>query len=116
MTNAKRIRHKDRAVLSAQALGKIETILESLKDDLKGSKISRSEFVNWIIERQPVDLPRSDRIDLLDRFYCPVKALEWAIVKAKSMKIEGQQVNLEKLVSEILNHQSKPRRRKGSKS
>jgi hypothetical protein len=114
MTNAKRIRHKDRVVLSTESQKKIEAILENLKADLKGSKISRSELVNWIIEKQPAELPSLDRSNVLEKFYCPVKALEWASDKARNMKLGGQQVDLEILVSEILNRQPKPMRKKRS--
>jgi hypothetical protein len=107
MPNAKRTRHKDRVVLSDEALSKVESILEDLKVDLKGAKITRSELVNWIMERQPNELPSSDRSKILERFYCPVKALEWAYAKAKSMKLGGQQVELEKIVSEVLNQRPK---------
>ena len=112
MEKTKRSHHKEKVSLSSESLGKIERMISSLTDQLKGSKISRSDLVNWIVEKRREELLALEISDLVSRYYCPVKALDWAYKKAREAKHSGESIDLSLLLDEI----KTPVKRKKNKS
>ena len=68
----KKIEH---VALSKASIQKINTWLEQASAEKKGVKISRKDFINWLIEKSPDNLSGGDLSALIDRFYDEAKFL-----------------------------------------
>lgn len=56
---------------------------------MPGLDLSKKEFVNWLIERQPDEISTADISDLVNVFYSKEKFFQQLVRKAKQVKIEG---------------------------
>ena len=54
-----------------------------------GLDLSKREFVNWLIERQPDEISTADISDLVNVFYSKEKFFQQLVRKAKQAKSEG---------------------------
>ncbi len=55
---------------------------------MPGLDLSKREFVNWLIERQPDEISSSDISDLVNVFYSKEKFFQQLMRKAKQAKSE----------------------------
>lgn len=69
---------------------KITNWLEQINFKKKGIKISRKDFVNWLIEKTPDNLGSSDMNSLIDKFYDEENLLRQLLKEVKKAKKEGQ--------------------------
>lgn len=68
---------------------KITNWLEQISLKKKGIKISRKDFVNWLIEKTPDNLGSSDMNSLIDKFYDEENLLRQLLREVKKAKKEG---------------------------
>lgn len=115
----KRYSNPERANLNKEALARVNGWMDQLKPKLKGSKISRSDLINWLVLQKNDELNERDVADLVKLYFDPVKALEWAVSEAKAAKARGEDIDLKEFVSEkfIANAKRprKPRKPQGVK-
>jgi len=76
--------------LSELSSKKITNWLEQISLKKKGIKISRKDFVNWLIEKTPENLGSSDMNSLIDKFYDEENLLRQLLREVKKAKKEGQ--------------------------
>lgn len=80
----------EHVALSSTSVKKINTWLEQACSKKKGCRISRKDFVNWLIEKSPANLSSSDLSVLTDRFYDEAKFLRHLLREVKQAKAEGK--------------------------
>ena len=76
--------------LSEISSKKITNWLEQISLKKKGIKISRKDFVNWLVEKVPDNLGSSDMNALVERFYDEENLLRQLLREVKKAKKEGQ--------------------------
>ncbi len=76
--------------LSETSSLKINNWLDQVALKKKGVKITRKQFVNWLIEKMPDNLSGGDLASLIDRFYGEVKFLRHLLREANQAKADGK--------------------------
>lgn len=77
-------------VLNEVSSKKITNWLEQISLKKKGIKISRKDFLNWLIEKTPDNLGSSDMNSLIDKFYDEENLLRQLLREVKKAKKDGQ--------------------------
>ena len=80
----------EHVALSPVAIQKINAWLEQASAKKKGVKISRKDFINWLIEKSPDNLSGGDLAALIDRFYDEAKFLRHLLREVNQAKAEGK--------------------------
>lgn len=80
----------EHVALSAESVQKINAWLEQASTKKKGVKISRKDFINWLIEKSPDNLSGSDLASLIDRFYDEAAFLRQLLRDVKQAKADGK--------------------------
>ncbi|OYZ20527.1 MAG: hypothetical protein B7Y39_10655 [Bdellovibrio sp. 28-41-41] len=83
--------------LSEISLRKIEGWFDQINSK-KRIKIPRKDFVNWIIEGKPDNLPNSEINAIIEHFYDEEKFLKQLLVDIRKAKSTGISENLEVIV------------------
>lgn len=94
--------HPERISLTSTNLEVISRWTDKVKSELKGSRFTRSDMVNWFIEQRNADLSDKELVDIRHRFFDPQKALAWALAQLKEAQKSGQEIDVGKLVRETL--------------
>lgn len=76
--------------LSELASEKITNWIEQAANKKKGVRITRKDFVNWLIEKSPENLGSGDLNSLVDRFYDEASFLRQLLREVKTAKKSGQ--------------------------
>lgn len=76
--------------LSETASEKISNWIEQIGIKKKGVRISRKDFVNWLVEKSPENLSNGDLNSLIDRFYDEASFLRQLLREVKNAKKNGQ--------------------------
>lgn len=76
--------------LSEIASAKITNWIEQVGIKKKGVRITRKDFVNWLIEKSPENLSNGDLNSLIDRFYDEASFLRQLLREVKTAKKNGQ--------------------------
>lgn len=76
--------------LSEIASAKITSWIEQVGIKKKGVRITRKDFVNWLIEKSPENLSNGDLNSLIDRFYDEASFLRQLLREVKTAKKNGQ--------------------------
>lgn len=76
--------------LSEVASAKITNWIEQVGIKKKGVRITRKDFVNWLIEKSPENLSNGDLNSLIDRFYDEASFLRQLLREVKTAKKNGQ--------------------------
>lgn len=84
---AKRYEH---IALSEIASEKITNWIEQASNKKKGVRITRKDFVNWLIEKSPDNLGGGDLNSLIERFYDEASFLRQLLREVKNAKKNGQ--------------------------
>ena len=112
----RRYPNPERANLSKESLLKVNGWVDQLKPKLRGSKISRSDLINWLVAQKSEVLTEREVAELVTTYFDPVKALEWAVAEVKSAKSRGEEIDLGAFVSEkFVTKKPKTRRKKAAK-
>ena len=95
MEEQNEIETKKRMVFETVALTnasaeKIKNWIEQANAKKKGVKVSRKDFVNWLIEKSPENLSGGDLNALVDRFYDEERFLRQLLRDVKKAKESGQ--------------------------
>ena len=72
--------------------------MEQINSKKKGVKISRKDFVNWLIEKSPENLPNGEINALIEKFYDEESFLRELLREVKKLKANGQNQNLDFIV------------------
>jgi hypothetical protein len=84
--------------LSERASAKLDRWFEQINAKKK-VKLSRKEFVNWLIERSPDSLSSTDLNSIAEKYYDHVAHLNHLLREAKKSKLEGSgEVGVEVIV------------------
>lgn len=80
-------------VLSENSSLKLTNLIEQASQKKKGIKITRKNFVNWLIERLPENLSSSDMTSLVENFYDEEVFLRHLLKEIKKNKFEGKSIS-----------------------
>lgn len=83
----KKIEH---VALSEASIQKINAWLEQASVKKKGVKITRKDFINWLIEKSPDNLSGGDLSALIERFYDEAKFLRHLLREVNQAKADGK--------------------------
>lgn len=81
----------DHVALKPESSRKINAWIEQVSLKKKGVKISRKQFVNWLIEKMPENLSSSDLASLIDHFFDERKLLRLLLRESAKAKAEGRE-------------------------
>ena len=76
--------------LSDESSQKITQLIEQASQKKKGIKISRKNFVNWLIEKFPDNIGTADMISLVENFYDEETFLKHLLKEIKKGKLDGK--------------------------
>ncbi|MBP9709147.1 MAG: hypothetical protein KBD78_16040 [Oligoflexales bacterium] len=94
--------HPERITLSPVSLESVSRWTEQMKSELRGSKFTRNDMVNWIIGQRGVELSKGEVEEIRRLYFDPKKALGWALAQLKEAHKSGQDIDVNKLVQETL--------------
>lgn len=83
----KKVEH---VALSEASIQKINGWLEQASTKKKGVKITRKNFINWLIEKSPDNLSGGDLSALVERFYDEAKFLRHLLREVNQAKADGK--------------------------
>ena len=81
----------DHVALNRESSQKINAWIDQVSLKKKGVKISRKQFVNWLIEKMPENLSSSDLASLIDHFFDERKLLRLLLRESAKAKAEGRE-------------------------
>jgi len=81
----------EHVALKPESSQKINAWIEQVSLKKKGVKISRKQFVNWLIEKMPENLSSSDLASLIDHFFDERKLLRLLLRESAKAKAEGRE-------------------------
>ena len=81
----------EHVVLMPESSQKIKLWIEQVGLKKKGVKISRKQFVNWLIEKMPENLSSSDLSSLIDNFFDERKLLRQLLRESTKARAEGRE-------------------------
>lgn len=84
------LKRHEHIALSELASEKITNWIEQAANKKKGVRITRKDFVNWLIEKSPENLGGADLNSLVDRFYDEASFLRLLLREVKTAKKNGQ--------------------------
>lgn len=84
------LKRQEHIALSELASEKITNWIEQAANKKKGVRITRKDFVNWLIEKSPENLGGADLNSLIDRFYDEASFLRQLLREVKTAKKNGQ--------------------------
>ena len=84
------LKRHEHIALSELASEKITNWIEQAANKKKGVRITRKDFVNWLIEKSPDNLGGADLNSLIDRFYDEASFLRQLLREVKNAKKNGQ--------------------------
>ncbi len=84
------LKRHEHIALSEHASEKITNWIEQAANKKKGVRITRKDFVNWLIEKSPENLGGADLNSLIDRFYDEASFLRQLLREVKTAKKNGQ--------------------------
>jgi len=88
--NTKSRKKIEHVALSEVSIRKINAWLDQASAKKKGVKITRKDFLNWLIEKSPDNLSGGDLSALIDRFYDEAKFLRHLLREVNQAKAEGK--------------------------
>lgn len=98
MENKNQRKKQDHVALTEASVQKIHGWFNCVSTKKRGVKISRKDFVNWLIERLPDTPSNGDANALIDRFYDEEALLRQLLREVKQTKKDGQESRLEVVV------------------
>ena len=82
-------KRQEHIALSEIASEKITNWIEQTAHKKKGVRITRKNFVNWLIEKSPENLGGADLNSLIDRFYDEASFLRQLLREVNKAKKDG---------------------------
>ena len=90
VNDQKTTKRREHIALSEIASQKITNWIEQAANKKKGVRITRKDFVNWLIEKSPDNLGSGDLNSLVERFYDEASFLRQLLREVKNAKKNGQ--------------------------
>ena len=90
LSDKKTVKRYEHIALSELSSEKITNWIEQTANKKKGVRITRKDFVNWLIEKSPENLGSGDMNSLTDRFYDEASFLRQLLRDVKNAKKNGQ--------------------------
>lgn len=82
-------KRQEHIALSEIATNKITNWIEQAAAKKKGVRVTRKDFVNWLIEKSPENLSGGDLNSLIDRFYDEASFLRQLLREVQQAKKDG---------------------------
>lgn len=98
MENETKKKRQDHVALTEESVRKVSGWFNYISSKKRGVKISRKDFVNWLIERLPETPSNGDVGALVERFYDEEAFLRQLLREVKRTKQDGQESTLELVV------------------
>ena len=92
--------HPDRVTLNSETLVRLREWAGQLAPQLKGYRVTRSDLVNWLVARHTSELSQAETKELEQKFFDPVKALEWTLSQLKGARARGEEIDVGKMIGE----------------
>ncbi len=90
LSDKKTVKRHEHIALSDLSSEKITNWIEQAANKKKGVRITRKDFVNWLIEKSPDNLGGGDLNSLVERFYDEASFLRQLLREVKNAKRNGQ--------------------------
>lgn len=100
-----RSKHPDRVTVSAEALTRLGTWAAEVGERLKGTQITKSDLVNFLILSHALNLSEKELSELSAAHFNEVRFAEWALRQLKEGKVQS--------LSEIVGLVGQPKQKGG---
>ena len=91
-------KHPDRVTLAPEALWRVSKWLDETRGQIKGSKISRSDLVSFLIMSHSPCLSEGELKELEGEYFDEVRFAAWALGQLKDAKAQGKTVSLNEIL------------------
>ncbi len=99
-TNPKiRVRHPDRVSLCRESLTQIGEWIKETEPRLKGSRITKTDLVNFLILAHSTNLSEQELEQLQDQHFDEVRFATWALGQLKEARAHSKTVSLPEIIS-----------------
>lgn len=95
-----RLSHPDRVSLSQESLSRIGDWLKEIEPRLKGSRITKSDLVNFVISTHSAHLSEREFEQLQSQHFDEVRFAAWALGQLKINRAKGKVISLADIISE----------------
>jgi hypothetical protein len=93
-----RVKHPDRVTLNPEALSRLAEWLGELEGHLKGSRVTKSDLVTFLVLSHPAHLSEREIEQLKSQHFDEVRFAEWALRQLKAAKSEGKNLSLAEIM------------------
>ncbi|MCX6117346.1 MAG: hypothetical protein NT027_07390 [Proteobacteria bacterium] len=97
-----RSHHSDHVVLDDASIAKVSGWIHSINPKLKGSKVTKSDLVNWILSQQAHDLTENQQSEIEQHFFDPVKAVAWVTDEIQRRQKAGEKFDVQEFINASL--------------
>ncbi len=104
----KRVKHPDRVTLTPEALTRLAEWMGELEEHLKGSRVTKSDLVNFLVLSHSAQLSEREIDQLKSQHFDEVRFAEWALRQLKAEKAEGKNVSLAEIIQKERPHLKRP--------
>ena len=94
----KRVKHPDRVTLTPEALIRLSDWATELEGHLKGSRVTKSDLVNFLVLSHAAQLSDRERDQLKSQHFDEVRFAEWAIRELKVARSQGKKLSLSEIM------------------
>jgi hypothetical protein len=92
--------YNERIHLTKEALDRVTHWSDQISQQLKGSKVTRSAIVEWLVIVRPSELSESEISELQSKHFDEVKFAAWALKELKAAKARGEALSMSDLLSD----------------
>ena len=96
----KRIKHTDRVTLTGESLTRLADMLNQLGDHLKGSRVTKSDLVNFLVLSHAAQLSEREVEKIKAQHFDEVRFAQWAVRQLKTAKSQGKSLSLTEIIHE----------------
>ncbi len=103
-----RVRHPDRVSLSPESLNRLSILILEAEGHLKGSRLTKSDLVNFLIKSHSASLSERELEELERDHFDEVRFAAWALRQIKEARAQGKDLSLADVVNAAPGARSKP--------
>ena len=93
-----RVKHPDRVSLSPEALNRLGNWMAELEGRMKGSRITKSDLVNFLLLSHPASLSEREIELVAANHFDEVRFAAWALAEVKKAKAQGKNLSLSDVI------------------
>jgi len=94
-----RMKHPDRVSLTPESLARLSSWILEAEGHLKGSRLTKSDLVNFLIKSHSASLSERELEQLEREHFDEVRFAAWALRQIKEARAQGKELSLADVVN-----------------